>query len=326
MTIVPHVVQGVAEVSSPSAHILVIDDEATSANTVAEIIASLGYRVTVATSWTEALRGFHAGDVDLVLMDAVMPGVDGFKLTQLLRSRTGAYVPILFLTGLADAAAREQGIAVGADDFLTKPVDIFELRVRLKAMLRIRRLTQELELQKLKLAHLAHIDGLTGISNRRTLDERLPQVLEKATRTGQCLSVLVIDVDHFKRINDTLGHAVGDQVLRFIGRLLGELTRGSDLPFRYGGEEFVILAPETNAHQGSLLAERIRKAFELRSGGATQAGAQTLSIGLASSDMFPYPLDASQMLGSADGALYRAKATGRNRVCLFDAALDARAA
>src|SRR5690606_31703583 len=303
------------------ARVLVIDDEPATAAVISDLLRKMGHDPLICHDWIDALRLFGNGEVDLVLMDAVMPTVDGFKLTKIFRSRATSYVPIVFLTGLADQHARELGIATGADDFLTKPVDPLELKMRLTAMLRIRALTQDLEAKTKALTRLASVDGLTGIANRRAFDERLPAELEASQRTGAVFSLLLMDIDHFKKVNDTYGHAVGDQLLTSFGRLLSELTRACDLPFRYGGEEFAILATNTNAVQAVHLAQRLRSAFALRTREATACGAQTISIGVCGSDQVPSPT-VSRLIESADMALYRAKTSGRNMVCVFDPMID----
>jgi diguanylate cyclase (GGDEF)-like protein len=308
------------------ARILIVDDEPATAREVGSIIERLGHEAVLCHSWTEAVRAFGTEDIDLVLMDAVMPTVDGFKLTKILRARATSYVPIVFVTGLADRGAREQGIAAGADDFLTKPLDALELKVRLTAMLRIRWLTRDLEAKTRALSKIATVDALTGVGNRRAFDERLRLELRRAREESRPLSILLLDVDHFKLVNDTFGHTAGDDLLVSIGHMLSELTRVCDVPFRYGGEEFAIIATDTTASQAVHLAERIRSAFHLRTRGATRGGPQTVSIGLCGTDQLgPDPTPTAMLVG-ADGALYRAKGSGRNRVCKYDEELDARAA
>ena len=155
------------------ATVLIVDDEKLGATKVATMVQKSGHRTILAHSWTEAIQRFAEHDVDLVLMDAVMPNVDGFKLTRMLRERSRSYVPIVFLTGMSDQKARRRCIEAGADDLLTKPVDELELTIRLVAMLRIRRLTRALEEKSRALGQLAKIDGLTGLENRRMLDEKV---------------------------------------------------------------------------------------------------------------------------------------------------------
>ncbi len=312
--------------NGPPAHILIIDDEPAVASYIKSIVEESGHRASACHTWTEALRVFGRGSIDLVLMDAVMPTVDGFKLTRILRSRTQTYIPIVFLTGLADSNARESGIEAGGDDFLTKPIDPLELRVRIKAMLRIRSLTQALEEKTRTLSRLAAMDALTGIGNRRSFDERLRTELAESARTGRPMTVLLLDLDHFKSVNDTFGHSVGDDLLRAFGRLLAENTRSCDIPYRYGGEEFAILCPDSSTDDACTLAERIRAAFQRGSKAATAAGTRTCSIGAAGTDLLgaePAPHD---VLMAADAALYRAKDSGRNCVCKFDPLFDTRAA
>ena len=299
------------------ARILIVDDDEAGARGLAVILEELGYLVSIAIGWTDALRLFNGDDIDLVLMDAVMPTVDGFKLVGMLRARARSYVPIVFVTGLADASAREQGVRIGADDFLTKPVDRFELKVRLAAMLRIRRLTRALEARTRQLEQLAHFDALTGVANRHSFDERLQLELERARRYGHPLSVLILDLDHFKDVNDTYGHGVGDDILAFFGQLLLQTIRGCDLVYRYGGEEFVILVPETSGEGAWNLGERIRHACEVESETVTPAGRQTVSVGVCDSARIPEDGDAVSLLEAADSALYEAKRQGRNRVRLY---------
>ncbi len=286
----------------------------------------IGHRATTCHTWTEALRAFGRENIDLVLMDAVMPTVDGFKLTRILRNRASTYVPILFLTGLADQTSRAHGIEAGADDFLTKPIDPLELRVRMQAMLRIRSLTQDLEEKTRTLSRIASMDALTGVGNRRTFDERLATELRHARTNDDVVSVLLLDLDFFKDVNDTYGHQVGDELLRAFGQLLAESTRACDLPYRYGGEEFAIICVGTSASAACNLAERIRTAFGLRSRDATVCGARTVSIGVCGTDQIGTHATAKELLGCADAALYRAKESGRNCVCKYDTQNDVEAA
>lgn len=296
------------------AQILVVDDDPTAAAGTASILIELGHRVTVAHGWTDALRAFDGQETDLVLMDAVMPHVDGFKLTRLLREQSASYVPTVFLTGLKAHDVREQCIDAGADDFLAKPVDRLELRVRLKAMLRIRALTRALEQKTRELERAARTDPLTGIGNRRVFDERLRAEVARSIRHGCPLSLLMFDIDHFKAVNDRYGHPVGDGLLSLFGRILHDEVRASDLPCRYGGEEFVILAPETTSEQARVLAQRVRLAFREMSITVEPGTVHTVSVGIAGSDRLDAALHGKALVEAADVALYRAKDLGRDRV------------
>lgn len=296
--------------------VLVVDDDKTSAQHIADAVSSFGHEAVTANSWTEALTQFESCEFDLVLMDAVLPGVDGFRLTTLLRSRARSYIPILFVTGLHETRAKEHGIAAGADDFLTKPVEPIELQVRMTAMLRIRRLTLDLESKRAALERVANVDALTGVANRRQFEPKLVVELDRCTRYGRPLSVVMADIDHFKRINDRFGHPIGDEVLRCFGQLLARDVRDPDMAFRLGGEEFVVICPETDVDGACSLAERIRTAFAQVSE-TTSAGPSSVSLGVSGTSLFETRPSVERLLSSADEAMYDAKRSGRNRVRIY---------
>lgn len=295
------------------ATILVIDDDPVQVAATAQMLSALGHRVLVAHGWVEALHVFDDEVVDLVLMDAVMPTVDGFKLTRILRGRMERYVPIVFLTALSNREARERGIVVGADDFLTKPLRPVELSVRVAAMLRIRHLTKVLEAKSAELDRLVNLDPLTGIGNRRAFDRALAHEWERAGRYGHPLSVALFDLDGFKAVNDTFGHAAGDELLACFSRLLDTEARPPVQVFRFGGEEFVALLPHAGEARAWNFAQCVRRAFETKTAGEGAVGRRTVSAGVsASAD--PHVHSRSLLLERADRALYRAKGAGRNRV------------
>ena len=200
---------------------------------------------------------------------------------------------------------RLKGLNIGAVDFVTKPFDAFELRARVNAALRTK------HMQDLLIKH-AKIDPLTGLRNRRALDERLAQEWSRLLRHGGRLSVIMADLDHFKRINDQFGHPAGDEVLRQVARLLAEGCRESDTHARYGGEEFVVVAPETTAQAAADFAERLRTSLCARPlevhGKAVEV---TASFGVADNEGLKTP---EELIQAADEALYRAKSAGRNCV------------
>ncbi|MGH1344204.1 MAG: GGDEF domain-containing response regulator [Nannocystales bacterium] len=292
--------------------VLVVDDDATSAGLLCEAVEAFGMTAASATDWIDALRKHKTIRPDVVLMDAMMPTVDGYKLTKILRQRSEAYLPVVFVTTLGGQASRRRAFESGADDVLHKPVDSFELRLRMASMLRIRHLATELMAGQLALAELAHRDQLTGLPNRRAYVKRSAEELERANRFGHPLGLLVIDVDHFKRVNDAFGHVAGDRVLASLGGLLGRAVRRPDSAYRYGGEEFVVLVPESPIDSLLTLAEQLRIEFSTLQD--SEAGAQTLSIGVAVGEPGAQSVESPALFEAADRAVYRAKASGRNRV------------
>lgn len=287
--------------------ILVVDDDRIATKVTRETLEALGHRVIVASTAGTAIERM-SDDVDVILMDVEMPSLDGPRLLPLLRRRCTGFVPCVFLTGHDDDAARHRCLDAGGDDFLSKPTRRIELEMRVSSMLRIRRLTEEL-------ARRATVDPLTGVQNRAALEAALEARAHEHRRYERPLSVLIADIDFFKRVNDTHGHAAGDEVIRRFGEVLRVGTRTADGVYRYGGEEFVIVAPETGPEGAMLLGERLGRAFR-EALKLSPYGPQTVSIGVASSVLSTGYRTPRELLTAADRALYRAKADGRNRVVL----------
>ena len=243
---------------------------------------------------------------DLILLDLDMPDMSGLDVCRALKADEELrMIPVIFLSGSGGVADKVKGLELGAVDFVTKPFDAFELRARVSAALRMKRM-QDL------LMEYAKIDPLTGLANRRGLMERLQQEWARIQRHGGALSFIMGDVDQFKRVNDTHGHALGDRALREVAGAIAGQCRKTDLPSRYGGEEFAILVPDEAASTAARLAERCRQAVEAicLSIGA-EAVRMTASFGVADSKGIASP---DALVEQADKALYRAKNAGRNRV------------
>jgi diguanylate cyclase (GGDEF)-like protein len=241
---------------------------------------------------------------DLILLDVDMPHPDGFEVCRRLKSdeKTMA-IPVIFLTGASAAEQKIQGLDVGACDYITKPFDAAELRARVRATLRTKYL---LDL----LTNKAMIDGLTGLWNRAYFESRLNQELALARRYDHPLSCIMLDIDHFKIINDRYGHPMGDGVLRNLSEVISAGCRAEDVVCRYGGEEFAIITPNVAARGAAELAERLRDALGARA--VTHRGVEvpvTCSFGVAE----VHNREPS-IVELADKALYRAKQLGRNRV------------
>jgi len=246
---------------------------------------------------------------DLILLDVDMPAPDGFEVCRRLKgdARTQP-IPVVFLSGATSTEEKIKGLELGAVDYITKPFDPAELRARVRASLRTKYLMD-------LLSRKAMIDGLTGLWNRAYFESRMNTELSLARRARQPLACLMIDLDHFKQLNDLHGHPFGDEVLRTVGQLLSETCRAEDVVCRYGGEEFVILAPNTPAPAATGLGERIRVALESFNWTCRgKAVKVTASIGVADLRHSPPPT----ILELADAALYQAKHAGRNRVVLAE--------
>jgi diguanylate cyclase (GGDEF)-like protein len=294
--------------------ILILDDDRSVRQLLARMLGECGYEPLVAANWTEALRLFRETPPNLVLLDIMMPGVDGYKMAKMFRSAGGAFVPIILLTALEDLESKRRGMAAGADDFLSKPVSPLELQIRVSSMLRIKVLTDQLARANDQLAELAITDALTGLYNRRYLDQLLDREFARAKRYQRPLACLLLDIDHFKAVNDTHGHQVGDRVLVLLGEVLRKTLRNTDVPARFGGEEFMVLAPETNAEAGVIVAERLRTRIAEESAAAGGGIPRiTVSIGIATTQ-HEQASSSGELVRLADEGLYRAKNAGRNRV------------
>ncbi|MBI3203532.1 MAG: diguanylate cyclase [Myxococcales bacterium] len=252
---------------------------------------------------------------DLVLLDVDMPGLDGFAVCERLKAdpRTVG-IPVIFLTGSSDVESKVRGFEVGGVDYVTKPFEPAELRARVRAALKTKRF-QDL------LSSRANVDALTSLWNRAYFERRLNDELAAATRYGRVVSLVFIDVDHFKKLNDGFGHPFGDQVLTRIGELLWANARETDAPCRYGGEELATILTETPLEGAVVAAERIRQGIAQL--GLSQRGAPvpvSASFGVASTELAPgHAWSTTELIQSADGALYAAKRGGRDRVCVASA-------
>ncbi|WP_422928646.1 GGDEF domain-containing protein [Singulisphaera sp. PoT] len=294
--------------------ILVAEDQEPSGLALRKTLENLGHEAVVVASGAEAWERIVAEDWRMVITDWMMPHLDGPELCRRIRNREDApYVYIILLTGRDGRNDRLQGLAAGADDFLTKPVDRDELSVRLAIARRILGVQAELEEKNARLAELVTTDPLTGLANRRRLREVLQTTTLLSGRKSQPCSVVILDIDHFKSINDNFGHAAGDATLKSIAEILKVETRRSDLPVRYGGEEFVILMPATDEDEAFTVAERLRETISVKTQPSQPV---TASFGIATCAL-AQGLGIDALLDAADQALYRSKERGRNCVTHF---------
>ena len=302
--------------------ILVVDDHEDNLEILRARLSSRGYVVETATNGLEALEKVRAQPPHLILLDVMMPQMDGYEVARRIKGDpTLPFLPIILVTARDSTEDKVEGLDAGADDYLTKPINFPELEARVRSMLRIKRLqdeleekTRELELANKRLRKLSITDGLTGLFNHRHMHELLHEEFERARRSGRPLAVVMFDLDHFKRVNDTYGHPTGDVVLYETAKILQETAREIDMIGRYGGEEFMALLPDTNEEQGRAFAERVRQrvAAHVFRDEATEVR-MTVSAGVAA---VPHPgvETPGELVRVADAALYQAKRTGRNRV------------
>ena len=309
------------------ARILIVDDHEDNIELLKVRLESWGFTTVTAMNGVEALERVAECPPDLILLDVMMPVMGGVEVARRVKSNTKLpFIPIIMQTALDSTEDKVEGLEAGADDYITKPIEFPELKARLRSMLRIKRLQEELEERERelleaneRLRHVSQTDGLTSLDNRRHLEEQLEQMFAHAKRLHEPFSCVMVDLDRFKSVNDTYGHQAGDAVLKQLARLLKVEARDQvDRVGRYGGEEFMLLLPGTVLDAAVTFAERVRKEIEARTftfdGGTLK---RTASFGVAG---WPHPRipNSDALVRASDDALYVAKETGRNRVVRFD--------
>jgi two-component system, cell cycle response regulator len=318
--------------ASPALTILLAEDDPVTRMLMSRQLKAAGYEVDAVADGRAALQKIGERYYPILITDWEMPELDGISLCKAMRAmKLDGYMYALLLTARDSSANIITGLESGADDYLTKPVNEAELLARLNTARRILALEQSLRTANQTNRLLSITDVLTGAFNRRFLMEQLPREIERCRRYGRGLSVIMCDIDHFKKVNDTLGHEAGDAVLKQFTERVMKFTRStSDWLARYGGEEFVIVLPET-AHAGGLqAAEKIRAAIAAAAFvTATGELAITASFGIASfsSETPEADITVDALIRTADACLYESKAAGRNRVTGSDVLVaDRRAA
>jgi len=307
--------------------VLIADDDATSRILLKAMASKLGHECLIAADGSSAWELLSSGGIDVLLTDWMMPGVDGPELCRRVRDElSDDYVYIVLITGLNQPEKVLEGMSAGADDYLIKPVDPFAVHTRLVAAERVTALHRQvadfraqLERANLELLGQSLTDALTGLGNRRRMEEDLGRTHARALRTGRPYSMVLFDIDHFKLYNDHYGHLAGDEALRRVARCLEKSARAGEGVYRYGGEEFLLLLPDCSHDNASLAAERIRQTVRdlaiPHDAQPTPPAVVTLSGGVSywtpgSHLMVP------ELLNQADEALFQAKSKGRNRVHL----------
>ncbi len=289
--------------------ILLVDDEPTNIQLLYDILKQ-DFELFYAINGKEALDRTTEKRPDLILLDVMMPGMDGYQVCQRLKQDVDTRgIPVIFVTAMSNVSDEAYGLELGAVDYIIKPINPPIVLARTRTHVELKR-------QRDLLTRIASRDGLTGVANRLRLDEVLQREWYRCLRSRAYLSLIMIDVDHFKEFNDTYGHQVGDDCLKRIASTLDVvINRPADLTARYGGEEFTCVLPDTELEGGEHIAEGIRKAIEalriLHAG--SPFGCVTVSLGIASA-VPSHETGIADLLAQADACLYGAKAAGRNRV------------
>jgi two-component system, cell cycle response regulator len=306
--------------------ILVVDDHEDNVELLRARLEARGYEVLGANDGVTALEAAEKFKPDLILLDVMMPKMDGMEVVRRLKANKDLpFIPVIMQTALDTTQNKVEGLDAGADDYITKPINFAELEAHVKAMLRIKDLEtrlkdRETELSDLnqKLRTISITDGLTGIENRRSLEDRLREMWSHSLRLQEPIAVVMCDIDKFKSVNDNYGHLAGDAVLKEFAQLLKDEAREIDRIGRYGGEEFLLILPGTVPEDAVTSAERLREKVSNHTflyDGVTIR--RTMSCGVAG---WPHTQvkDQEALVRAADDALYVAKESGRNKVVRYD--------
>jgi diguanylate cyclase (GGDEF)-like protein len=303
------------------ARILLVEDNRTQAGVIREFLEKNGYEVVWVEDGMSAFKAARTQQIDIVLLDLILPDIDGNEVCRWLKlDQNTRSIPIIMLTAKDSVIDKVASLEAGADDYLPKPFDTNELSARIHVRLRtkiqedeLKQKNRQLEDMLTRVETLAIMDSLTGLYNRRRFEVILESEFKRAARYQNPLSCLMIDIDHFKNVNDSFGHQGGDTVLREIAQLIQTTIREVDTPARWGGEEFVVLSPNTPKENAVLAAARILNAVTHHAFSGVKGGKITISIGVAG---VPDPsIDSKEKLvHAADLAMYEAKKKGRNRV------------
>lgn len=307
------------------AKVLLVEDDPIQADATRELLLKSGYEVLLAADGIAAIKQVKTNMPDIILLDLILPGLDGHEVCRWLKLEESTKgIPVIMLTVKKDLADKISGLQVGADDYLPKPYNDLELNARIYASLRTKALQDELraknkQLEELlyKVEYLAITDALTGLYNRRRFHDILQKEFERSKRYSSPVSLLMIDIDHFKKINDRHGHLAGDHVLLEVAQIIQKNIRDVDTAARYGGEEYIVILPNTEKNDALTVAERMRTSIQNSSFQEINKDVITVSIGIAGLPEKHIDTE-DKLIRSADLALYRSKQNGRNRSEISD--------
>ena len=295
-------------------HILIVDDDLSIRNTMQEYIGNAGFTSHTASTAEEALALMEKNNFAVVITDIRLPGMGGLELTKVIKENNGA--DVIVVTGYSDDYSYEEAINIGASDFVIKPLRLEELLLRLKRVLKERELGVERTRMMEKLQKLAITDGLTKLYNSRSFYSQLELEVDRFNRYKHPLSLLLLDIDNFKEYNDSYGHLEGDKVLVRFSQIIKSCLRANDSAYRYGGEEFTVILPETNGEEAKTVAQRIRASLEAEKYTPAPGEVARITISIGVTQCYPNE-ELSTFIRRADKAMYLSKKNGRNRVSVL---------
>jgi diguanylate cyclase (GGDEF)-like protein len=295
-------------------NVLIVDDDLSVRNTMDEYIANAGFSTLAASSAEEALELIEKNNFAVVITDIRLPGLGGLELTKVIKQKNGS--DVIVVTGYSDDYSYEEAINIGASDFVIKPVRLEELLLRLRRVLKERQLSSERTRMMQKLQKLATTDGLTKLYNSRSFYSQLELEVDRYNRYKHPLSLLLLDIDNFKEFNDNFGHLEGDKVLVRFSQIIKSCLRTNDSAYRYGGEEFTVILPETNGDEAKTVAQRIRSSLETEKFKPIPDKNAKITISIGVTQYFPKE-ELSAFIRRADKAMYLSKKNGRNRVSVL---------
>ena len=291
--------------------ILIVDDDTAIKESVEEYLKILGYNVESASSAEEALNKLDTFRADVVLTDIMMHGMDGLELTRKIKGRHDS--DVMVMTGYSAEYSYEEAVKVGASDFIFKPFRFEELDLRLKRVLREAEFKRERAKMLRDMEQLAITDALTGLYNSRQFFSQIKLEIQRFKRYSRALSLLILDIDFFKNYNDTWGHLEGDKVLMGIGRIIDSCMRSMDTAYRYGGEEFAIILPETGLTKACVVGTRIKDLIGAKVFNPEPGIERSVTVSLGASELREDE-DFTSFIKRTDKALYQSKKSGRNRL------------
>ena len=295
-------------------NILIVDDDLSIRNTMQEYINNAGFASQTASTAEEALELIRINKYAVVITDIRLPGMGGLELTKVIKKDNGS--DVIVVTGYSDDYSYEEAINIGASDFVIKPVRLEELLLRLRRVLKERQLGTERTRMMEKLQKLAITDGLTKLYNSRSFYTQLELEVDRFNRYKHPLALLLLDIDNFKEYNDSFGHLEGDKVLVRFSQIIKSCLRANDSAYRYGGEEFTVILPETTGDEAKTVAQRIRASLEAEKYKPVPGKVARITISIGVTQCYPKE-ELSTFIRRADKAMYLSKENGRNRVSVL---------